>query len=62
MDRISIDSPLFLSKDTYYQYIKTRKAMENERYRKQDETIFDSLLSSEADFPKAKMLRIFWKL
>ena len=54
MDRISIDSPLFLSIDAYNQYIKTRKVMENERYRKPDESIFDALLSSEADFTKGE--------
>jgi len=52
MNRISIESPQFLSKDAYRHYLETRKTMENERYRKPDETIFDALLSSEADFTK----------
>jgi len=52
MERISLVSPQFLSKDTYYQYLESRKTVENERYRKPDETIFDALLSSEADFTK----------
>jgi len=54
MDRISIENPQFLSRDTYLHYLETRKTMENERYRKPDETIFDALLSSEADFTKRK--------
>ena len=54
MDRISIESPQFLSKDVYYHYLEKRKTIENERYRKPDETIFDALLSSEADFTKGE--------
>jgi len=52
MARINIGSTNFFSKEAYQQYLEGRKTVENERYRKPDETIFDALLSEEADFSK----------
>ena len=52
MARISIGSANFFSKEAYQRYLRTRKTIENERYRRYDETIFDVLLSEEADFTK----------
>jgi len=34
----------------YQDYLTTRKTVENERYRSEEETIFDALSSKEADF------------
>jgi len=50
--RISIGSVNFFSKESYQRYLEGRKTIENERYRKPDETIFDALLSEDADFTK----------
>jgi hypothetical protein len=52
MARISIGSANFFSKEAYQRYLEGRKTIENERYRGPDETIFDALLSEEADFTK----------
>jgi hypothetical protein len=52
MARISIGSANLFSKETYQQYLEGRKTIGNERYRKPDETIFDALLSEDADFTK----------
>jgi len=52
MERINLNSPHFFTINTYNDYLKTRKTIENERYRKPNETIFDALLSPEADFTK----------
>ena len=47
MARISIGSANFFSKEAYQQYLEGRKTVENERYRRPDETIFDALLSEK---------------
>jgi len=52
MARISIGNANFFSKEAYQRYLEGRKTVENERYRKPDETIFNALLSEEADFTK----------
>ena len=52
MARISIGSTNFFSKEEYQQYLQGRKTVDNERYRKSNETIFDALLSEDADFTK----------
>jgi len=52
MARISIGSTNFFSKEEYQQYLDERQSVENERYRGPDETIFDALLSEDADFMK----------
>ena len=52
MSRASIGSADFFSKGEYRQYLQGRKTIDNERYRRPDETIFDALLSEDADFTK----------
>jgi len=52
MARISIGSGNFFSKEAYQCYLAERRTVENERYRGPNETIFDALLSEDADFLK----------
>lgn len=54
MARVSIETPCFFSKEAYRHYLEVRATIENERFRKPDETIFDALLSDEADFTKGE--------
>jgi hypothetical protein len=37
---------------SYQEYVANKKSLENMRYRGPGETIFDALLSEEADFTK----------
>ena len=43
----------FFSEDTYQEFIKQKNYCLNERLRKDEETIFDAVLSEEADFTKS---------
>jgi hypothetical protein len=36
--------------EAYQEYLKTKKNLDNMRFRSQGETIFDALVSQEADF------------
>lgn len=42
----------FFSEETYQAFIKQKSLIHNERFRGEDETIFDAALSEEADFTK----------
>jgi hypothetical protein len=42
----------FFSEETYQVFIKQRNLIYNDRFRSDDETIFDAALSEEADFTK----------
>ena len=43
----------FFSEETYRQYLENRKpTIHNERFRGEDETFFDAMLSEEADLTK----------
>ena len=42
----------FFSEETYQTFIKQRNLIYNDRFRSDDETIFDAALSAEADFTK----------
>jgi len=51
-DLISLDMELF-TEESYQNYINQKNALVNKRLRGKDETIFDALLSEEADFTKS---------
>jgi hypothetical protein len=42
----------FFSEETYQAFLKHQNSLLNERLRGEDETIFDVVLSEEADFTK----------
>jgi len=42
----------FFSEETYQAFIKQKNLIYNDRFRSDDETIFDAALSQEADFTK----------
>jgi len=42
----------FFSEETYKAYIERRMPIVNERFRGEDETFFDAMLSQEADLTK----------
>jgi hypothetical protein len=42
----------FFSEETYQAFIKQKNLIYNDRFRSDDETIFDAALSEEADFTK----------
>jgi len=42
----------FFSEETYQTYIQQRNPIINERFRGEDETFFDAMLSAEADLTK----------
>ena len=52
MKEISGGSMSFFSEETYKAYLKNQNAVLNTRFRGEDETIFDVVLSEEADFKK----------
>jgi hypothetical protein len=49
---VSIDDPNFFTKESYREYLSKQSAVKNERYRSEDESFFDAMLSEEADFRK----------
>jgi len=52
MADINGGSESFFSEDTYQAFVEQKKHIHNERFRDEDETIFDAALSEEADFRK----------
>jgi len=42
----------FFSEETYQAFIKQKNLIYNDRFRSDEETIFDAALSQEADFTK----------
>jgi len=42
----------FFTEESYQEYLKQQSLRHNDRLRGKDETIFDALLSDEADFMK----------
>ena len=52
MAGINGGSASFFSEETYQAYLKQQKFLLNERFRDENETIFDVVLSEEADFTK----------
>ena len=46
-------SESFFSEKSYQEYVNQRSLIHNERLRSEGETIFDVVLSEEADFTKA---------
>ena len=50
-DWVSLDDEIF-TEESYQDYLKQQKERHNEKLRREDETIFDALLSEEADFRK----------
>ena len=46
------DSATFFSEKTYKAYIEQKKSIINERFRGENETFFDAMLSEEADLSK----------
>jgi len=51
-DLISLDMEFF-TEESYQEFINQHKPLINKRLRDKDETIFDALLSEEADFTKS---------
>jgi len=51
-DLISLDMEIF-TEESYQEFIKRQNPLVNKRLRGKDETIFDALLSEEADFTKS---------
>ena len=51
-DLISLDMEIF-TEESYRKFIEKQKPLVNERLRGKNETIFDALLSEEADFTKS---------
>jgi hypothetical protein len=51
-DLISIDEEFF-SEESYQEYLKQQNERHNDKFREDNENIFDALLSEEADFTKA---------
>jgi len=51
-DLISLDMEFFTD-ESYQEFIKQQKPLVNKKLRGDDETIFDALLSEEADFTKS---------
>jgi hypothetical protein len=51
-DLISLEDEFF-SEESYREYLRKKSERHNEKYREDDETIFDALASNEADFTKA---------
>ena len=43
----------FFTEESYQTFLQKRNSYHNERIRSDDETIFDALLSEEADFTKS---------
>jgi hypothetical protein len=52
MADINGGSESFFSEETYQAFLKQKKIPINERFRGDDETIFDAVLSEDADFTK----------
>jgi len=46
------DSASFFSEESYRAYLEQKKPIINERYRGENETFFDAMLSEEADLSK----------
>jgi len=44
----------FFTEESYKEYLEKQKERYNDRYRDDNETIFDALASSEADFTKTQ--------
>jgi len=51
-DLISLDMEFF-TEESYQEFIKKQNPLVNKKLRGKDETIFDALLSEEADFTKS---------
>jgi hypothetical protein len=51
-DLIGIDDEFF-TEESYQEYLKTQSPLVNKKLRDENETIFDALLSEEADFTKS---------
>jgi len=51
-DLISLDMEFF-TEESYREFIKRQKPLVNKKLRGENETIFDALLSEEADFTKS---------
>jgi len=45
-------SESFFSKETYQAYLEQKRLIINERFRGENETFFDAMLSEEADLSK----------
>ena len=52
MANISVDSMDFFTEDSYEEYLNKNSPISNERLRDKNETIFDALISDDADFRK----------
>lgn len=50
-DLISLEDEFF-SEETYEEYLKNENERHNDKYRDDNETIFDALASEEADFTR----------
>ena len=50
MAETSVDSMDFFTEESYRDYLRKQSPISNERLRGKNETIFDALLSKEADF------------
>jgi len=51
-DLISLDMDFF-TEESYQEFLKQQSPLVNKRLRGENETIFDALLSEEADFTKS---------
>jgi len=51
-DLISLDMEFF-TEESYQEFIRKQKPLVNKKLRDDNETIFDALLSEEADFAKS---------
>jgi hypothetical protein len=51
-DLISLDMEFF-TEESYQEFLKQQSPLVNKRLRGENETIFDALLSEEADFTKS---------
>lgn len=52
MSKVNGGSESFFSKETYQEFLLKQSFVQNARSRGKDETIFDVVLSEEADFTK----------
>lgn len=50
-DIVSLDDEFF-TEESYKEYLKNENERHNDKYRDDNETIFDALASEEADFTK----------
>ena len=50
-DLVGLDEEFF-TEESYREYLKQQSPIQNDRIRGKDETIFDALMSEEADFTK----------